>query len=79
MRAWLAASDTDAGQAVPFYLEPSLGGHNSLRGYDDYRFHDRDLLLVNVETRVALMTHVDAALFLDAGNVASVELVAPVI
>jgi outer membrane protein assembly factor BamA len=56
---------------VPFYLQPALGGHNSLRGYADYRFHDRNMLLVSVEARVAMMTHVDAAVFLDAGNVAA--------
>jgi hypothetical protein len=56
---------------VPFFLQPSLGGNNSLRGYDEYRFHDRHMLLVNAETRLALMTHVDAAVFVDAGNVAA--------
>ena len=70
LHGWLVTSDTDARQAVPFYLLPSLGGHNSLRGYADYRFHDRSLLLVSAEARVAMMTHVDAAVFLDAGNVA---------
>jgi hypothetical protein len=68
---WLAATDTDEGRAVPFYLQPSLGGHNSLRSYSDYRFHDRNLLLFNVEARIAMMTHVDAAVFVDAGNVAA--------
>ena len=63
-------SDTDAQGFVPFYLQPSLGGHNSLRSFDDYRFHDRNLLGLTVETRVAMMTHVDAAVFVDAGNVA---------
>jgi Omp85 superfamily domain len=70
LHGWLVGSDTDEGDVVPFYLQPSLGGHNSLRGYTDYRFHDRNLLLVNAEARVALMTHVDAAVFFDAGNVA---------
>jgi hypothetical protein len=71
VRGWLVTSDTSDGHVVPFYLQPSLGGHNSLRGYADYRFHDRNLLLVNAETRIAMMTHVDAAVFFDAGNVAS--------
>ena len=70
LHGWLATSDPGDGQTVPFYLQPSLGGHNSLRGYTDYRFHDRNLLLMNVEARIAMMTHVDAALFWDAGNVA---------
>jgi hypothetical protein len=68
---WLVTSDTDEGRTVPFYLQPSLGGRNSLRSYADYRFRDRNLLLFNAEARVALMTHVDAAVFADAGNVAS--------
>jgi hypothetical protein len=71
VRGWLVASDTDEGQFVPFYLQPTLGGHNTLRSYADYRFHDRNALLVNVETRIAMMTHVDAAVFFDAGNVAA--------
>jgi hypothetical protein len=68
---WLAATDTDEGRVVPFYLQPSLGGNNSLRSYADFRFHDRNMLLLNVEARVAMMTHVDAAVFVDAGNVAA--------
>jgi hypothetical protein len=71
VHTWLVGSDTGDGQVVPFYLQPSLGGSNSLRSYADYRFHDRNLLLLNVEGRVALMTHVDAAVFMDAGNVAA--------
>ena len=70
-RGWLVASATDDGQVVPFYLQPSLGGHNTLRSYADYRFHDRHLLVLNVETRIAMMTHVDIAAFFDAGNVAA--------
>jgi hypothetical protein len=71
MHGWLVGSTTADGNAVPFYLQPSLGGHNTLRAYTDYRFHDRNVLLVNVESRVALLTHVDAAVFVDAGNVAA--------
>jgi hypothetical protein len=71
LHGWLVASDTDEGHFVPFYLQPSLGGHNTLRSYADYRFHDRHLLIFNAEARVPMMTHVDAAVFLDAGNVAA--------
>jgi hypothetical protein len=71
LHGWLIGSTTgDAGE-VPLYLMPSLGGSNSLRGYSDYRFHDRNVLLLNAETRVALFTHIDAAVFMDAGNVAA--------
>ena len=71
LHGWLVATDVGEGQTVPFYMQPGLGGHNSLRSYTDYRFHDRHMLVFNAETRIAMMTHVDAALFVDAGNVAS--------
>ena len=56
---------------VPFYLLPSLGGANSLRSFADYRFHDRSMAMANAELRLAMMTHVDLAFFVDAGNVAT--------
>jgi hypothetical protein len=71
LRGWFVASDTSDGQMVPFYLAPSLGGNNSIRSYTDYRFHDRHLLLVNAESRVAVFPHLDAVAFVDAGNVAA--------
>ena len=70
VRGWGVFSTTADDREIPFYLLPSLGGHNTIRSYGNYRFHDRDLLVVNVESRWALMPHVDAALFVDAGNVA---------
>ena len=69
-RGWAVFTPPSSGLDVPFYLLPSLGGSNTLRSYPDYRFHDRDLLLVNVESRWAVLTHLDGALFIDAGNVA---------
>lgn len=65
------AADVPSGHEVPFYLQPSLGGQNSIRGYSDYRFHDRNLLLLNAESRWAVTDHIDAAVFADAGNVAA--------
>lgn len=70
LHARAAFSDTSSGQVVPFYLLPSLGGKNTLRGYFDYRFHDNHMEAFNAESRWALMTHVDAAVFADAGEVA---------
>jgi hypothetical protein len=68
---FMLATDADEGSIVPFYMIPSLGGGNSLRGYADYRFHDRNLLLTTVEGRLALTSHIDLAAFADAGNVAA--------
>ena len=70
LHGWLVTSTPREGHTVPFYLQPSLGGANTLRGYPNYRFHDRHLLLLSAEGRIAVFTHLDAALFVDAGNVA---------
>ena len=71
LHGWLVASDTSSGNSVPFYMAPSLGGQDTLRGYHDYRFHDRDLLVANIESRWALSRDLEAAAFFDAGNMAS--------
>ena len=70
VHGWAVATGTDPGHDVPFFLEPNLGGANTLRSFADYRFHDRNMLMATAEVRVAMMTHMDFALFTDAGNVA---------
>lgn len=70
LHGWLVGSQTSDGDSVPVYMLPSLGGHDTLEGYADYRFHDRSLLLASVESRWAFMRHVDLAVFFNAGNVA---------
>jgi hypothetical protein len=69
-RGWTVLTDVPSGHEVPFYLQPSIGGHNTIRAYDSYRFHDLNTLVVNAESRWALYEHVDLAAFFDAGNVA---------
>jgi len=70
VHGWIVGSETSANAEIPFYLLPSLGGGNTLRGFTDFRFHDRNLLLVTAESRLALLKHVDMAAFVDTGNVA---------
>ena len=70
LRARVAGSDTADGNVVPFYLLPTLGGSRSVRGYEDYRFRDRNLLLLNAEYRWRLFGALDGAVFYDAGKVA---------
>jgi hypothetical protein len=70
LHGWGVFSATSAGRSVPFYLMPSLGGTNTLRGYFNYRFHDNDLQNVTIESRVTLLTHMDVAVFADEGKVA---------
>lgn len=71
VHGWAVTTPPDDNTSVPFYMLPSLGGANTLRSFTDYRFHDRNLLVANAELRIAMMTHVDLAMFADAGNVAA--------
>jgi hypothetical protein len=69
LRLFASTSTADAGSAVPFYLMPSLGGHDSLRGFRDYRFRGPHALLAQAEYRYEIWSGFDAALFYDAGKV----------
>jgi hypothetical protein len=71
LRGRVASTIPQAGADVPFYLLPSLGGATTLRSFANYRFRDRHVAVANAEVRLALMTHLDVALFADAGNVAA--------
>ena len=37
-RAYVSTSEPSSGQTIPFYLMPTLGGNETLRGFRDYRF-----------------------------------------
>jgi len=67
----LAASTSEPapGARVPFYLMPTLGGHDSLRGFRDYRFRGPHAILTQTEYRFEIWSGLDAALFYDAGKV----------
>jgi outer membrane protein assembly factor BamA len=70
LRALVSSSDADAGRQVPFYLQRTLGGPDTLRGFRRFRFRDENLLLLQAEYRWEIFTAVDGAIFFDAGNVA---------
>jgi Omp85 superfamily domain len=65
---WGVFSDTSTGNNVPFYLLPALGGNNTIRGFHDYRFHDRNVLVASGEARLHVYRLIDLAGFFDAGN-----------
>ena len=69
LRARSVLSYPGAGSAVPFYMQPTLGGPSDLRGYRRNRFYDNNSLLINAEYRWEIFTPVDAAVFGDAGKV----------
>jgi hypothetical protein len=59
----------DEGSEVPFYLLKTLGGHDALRGYRDFRFRDRNLFHFSVEYRWEAVPALELALFYDKGKV----------
>lgn len=54
---------------VPFFLMPTVGGSDSLRGYRDFRFRDAAAVNLNAEYRWEAFSALDLALFVDAGDV----------
>jgi hypothetical protein len=64
-------TDVPEGHQIPIYLQPSVGGNNTLRAFRTYRFHDENALVLNGESRWAVFEHMDLAAFVDAGNVAA--------
>jgi hypothetical protein len=62
----------DDAETVPYFLLPALGGGSTLRGYESWRFRDRHSLLLSAEWRwTPSQLALDAAIFYDAGKVAS--------
>lgn len=66
-----STTDVDAGEQVPFFLMPDLGGAGELRGFSNYRFRDRHSILGTAEYRWYVQEYVEMAIFYDAGKVVS--------
>ena len=69
LRARMSMTDAAPNARVPFYLQPTLGGSDDLRGFRPYRFSDRNAVVYNAEYRWEVFSGLDGALFLDAGKV----------
>lgn len=63
------STDSPGGNAVPFYAQPTLGGSTTLRGFEEFRFRDRNALLINAEYRWEAFSGLDMAIFGDWGDV----------
>jgi AAA family ATP:ADP antiporter len=70
LRAAASTTSAPAGNDIPHFLMPDLGGSHTLRGYPTWRFRDRDRLIFTGEYRWTAGPFVDMALFADAGKVA---------
>src|SRR5262249_16921434 len=57
------------GHDVAYYLLPDLGGGSTRRGFDSWRFRDRNKLLFQAEWRIMVNRFMDTSVFYDAGKV----------
>jgi hypothetical protein len=71
LRGVATVTDIENANDIPYFMMPSLGGGSTLRGYPDFRFRDRNRLLMNAELRWTPARFLDMALFYDTGKVAS--------
>lgn len=69
LRAKTALTFKDANQTIPFYMQPTLGGTEDLRGYRPFRFRGDNMLVMNAEYRWEVFSGLDMAVFGDAGKV----------
>ena len=71
LRALTTITDDRAGDDVPFYLMPAIGGSSTLRGYSSFRFRGNHRLLMSAEYRWLATRYLDVAAFYDTGKVAT--------
>jgi len=70
LRAQATFTRTVGDNDVPYFLLPTLGSSRDLRGFDNFRFRDRNKLLLTAEYRWAVSPFADMVVFYDAGKVA---------
>jgi outer membrane protein assembly factor BamA len=56
---------------TPFYLQQSLGGGRTLRGFQTYRFRGESLVHLSIEYRWRVAKYIDLAPFIDVGDAAT--------
>ncbi len=69
LRAKSSLSYANPGQRVPFYLQPTVGGSDDVRGFRPFRFYDDNAVVLNGEYRWEVFSGLDMALFYDTGKV----------
>jgi hypothetical protein len=68
VRALVSADHSAPEARVPFYLQETLGGSHTLRGFRSFRFRGQKLLLFQAEYRFETWPALEFALFADAGR-----------
>lgn len=70
LRAALLGDHSADGNRVPFFMQESLGGSHTLRGFDSFRFRGERIQLYQLEYRWEPMSFWELAAFTDAGAAA---------
>ncbi len=68
MRFFISRVEAKQGSRIPFYLMPTLGGKETLRGFSEFRFRDAKLLYLSAEYRWEAAPAVEGVLFYDTGR-----------
>ncbi len=71
LRGRMLTTSPESGQSVPFYMQPTIGGNDTVRSFADFRFRDNSALALNLEYRWEATSWLDMALFTDWGKVAA--------
>lgn len=71
LRALVSTTDINDNDQIPFFLLPTLGGGSELRGYPNFRFTDRNRMLLTAEYRWTPSKFMDMAIFYEVGKVAA--------
>ena len=67
----MLTTSPESGQTVPFYMQPTIGGNDTVRSVADFRFRDNNAFALNAEYRWEATSWLDTALFTDWGKVAA--------
>ena len=71
LRGRVATTYDKTEQHIPYFMLPAVGGGSTLRGFDSFRFRDRNGILLQAEWRIMASRFLDTAVFYDAGTVTS--------
>lgn len=69
LRSAVLVDEPESGGRVPFFMQQSLGGSHTLRGFDSFRFRGEKILLLQAEYRWEPVAFWELLVFTDAGTV----------
>jgi outer membrane protein assembly factor BamA len=68
LHSGIAYVNNKPGARVPFYFLPYIGGSDTIRSFEEFRFRDENIFYMNAEYRVNLFKFLQVAPFVDAGK-----------